>query len=149
MKKVYIKIDKLDWLFEADEDNNNLTLKVKDINEDFQRLCYVANFQKNILKGSFAPGNNFFFFQKELIPIIIQKINENDYYAFTDDTKLHLIIGKEKMKHEFILESVTEMPLFDDNQKNKKKKRKNYGILLKIGTIIILLFSILFLYYKK
>ena len=147
MKKVYIKIDKLDWLFEAYEDNNNLTLKVKDINEDFQRLCYVANFQKNILKGSFAPGSNFFFFQKELIPIIIQKINENDYYAFTDDTKLHLIIGKEKMKHEFILESVTEMP--DDNQKNKKKKRKNYGILLKIGTIIILLFSILFLYYKK
>ncbi len=149
MKKVYIKIDKLDWLFEAYEDNNNLTLKVKDINEDFQRLCYVANFQKNILKGSFAPGSNFFFFQKELIPIIIQKINEKDYYAFTDDTKLHLIIGKEKMKHEFILESVTEMPLFDDNQKNKKKKRKNYGILLKIGTIIILLFSILFLYYKK
>ena len=147
MKKVYIKIDKLDWLFEAYEDNNNLTLKVKDINEDFQRLCYVANFQKNILKGSFAPGSNFFFFQKELIPIIIQKINEKDYYAFTDDTKLHLIIGKEKMKHEFILESVTEMP--DDNQKNKKKKRKNYGILLKIGTIIILLFSILFLYYKK
>ena len=60
MKKVYIKIDKLDWLFEAYEDNNNLTLKVKDINEDFQRLCYVANFQKNILKGSFAPGSNFF-----------------------------------------------------------------------------------------
>ena len=149
MKKVYIKIDKLDWLFEAYEDNNNLTLKVKDINEDFQRLCYVANFQKNILKGSFAPGSNFFIFQKELIPIIIQKINEKDYYAFTDDTKLHLIIGKEKMKHEFILESVTEMPLFDDNQKNKKKKRKNYGIFLKIGTIIILLFSIIFLYYKK
>lgn len=147
MKKVYIKIDKLDWLFEAYEDNNNLTLKVKDINEDFQRLCYVANFQKNILKGSFAPGSNFFFFQKELIPIIIQKINEKDYYAFTDDTKLHLIIGKEKMKHEFILESVTEMP--DDNQKNKKKKRKNYGIFLKICTIIILLFSIIFLYYKK
>lgn len=149
MEKVYIKIDKSNWLFEAYEDNNNLTLKVKDINEDILSTYYVANFPKKILKGSFAPGSNFFFFQKELIPIIIQKINEKDYYAFTDDSKLHLIIGKEKMKHEFILESVTEMPTPDDNQKNKKKKRKVYGNLLIFCPIIIIFFSIIFLYYNK
>ncbi len=146
MSKTYIKIDKIEWLLEAYEDKNNLTLKVKDKNEDIHRHCYIGNFQKKNLKGSLIPGNNMFFFSKELIPIIKQKINENDYYAFTNDTKLHLMLGKENMKHEFVLESFTEMPLFDDKQKKNKKKKNDYKKLIIYGLIIVL-FS--YLYYIK
>ena len=145
MSKTYIKIGNVDWLFEAYEDNNNLTLKVKDKNEDIYRHCYIGNFQKNNLKGSLAPGNNFFF-HKELIPLIIKKINENDYYAFSNDNSLHLIIGKENMKHEFILELTTEMPLLNNKAKKNKEKYECRNMII---LLIVLSPIIIFFFYNK